>query len=41
MNMTFTKLQDLAEAITAHEQFQHDVKGKRIRKELISLENYH
>jgi len=39
--MVFTNLKDLTVSVIAHEQFQHDVKSKRIKKELLSLADYH
>lgn len=40
IHMNFLSIHDLALAVEHHEQFQHEIKGKRIRKELISLEEY-
>jgi len=30
--MNFNNLHDLTTAVSHHEQFQHEIKGKRIRK---------
>lgn len=38
--MNYLNLVELVEAVSQHEQFQHEIKGKRIRKELTNLEAY-
>ncbi len=39
--MNFLNLPELIQAVSQHEQFQHEIKGKRIKKELSNLEEYH
>jgi hypothetical protein len=38
--MNYSKMSDLVMAVSNHEQFQHEIKGKRIRKELNTLLAY-
>lgn len=38
--MNYLNLTELVEAIEVHDQFQHEIKGKRIKKELANLQNY-
>lgn len=35
--MSFSSLSNLATAVANHEQFQHEIKGKRVKKELHNL----
>lgn len=38
--MNFLNLSELIAAVQDHEQYQHEIKGKRIKKELANLEAY-
>jgi hypothetical protein len=38
--MNFLNLPELIAAVQDHEQYQHEIKGKRIKKELSNLESY-
>jgi hypothetical protein len=38
--MNFLNLNELIEAVSVHEQFQHEIKGKRVKKELTNLQEY-
>lgn len=38
--MNYLNLPELVDAVAHHEQFQHEIKGKRIKKELTNLEIY-
>ena len=38
--MSFLNLNDLEEAVGREEQFQHEIKGKRLRRELDNLKEY-
>ena len=38
--MNFLNLTELVEAVEVHEKFDHEIKGKRIRKELANLQEY-
>lgn len=39
--MHFDNLKDLQRSVLVHESFQNEIKGKRIKKELSNLEEYH
>lgn len=38
--MNFLTLTQLVDAVEQNEQFQHEIKGKRVKKELSNLQEY-